>query len=267
MMNEILFPVILVSGIALILGIILAVASVIMAVPKNERVKKLIEILPKANCGSCGYSGCEGYAEALSKGEAKTNLCLPGGIETIKNISKILGVNETHQESKVAVVRCLGFSCNTDKRINYEGIKSCVAASQLCGSIGNCSYGCIGFGDCLKSCPFNAISICDGVAVIDKYKCNACGKCISVCPKSIIKMHKNDGEKAFVYCSSKSTGAITRKACIVGCIGCMRCVKECEYGAIKVENNLAVIDSQKCVGCKKCMDVCKPGCIRVFDGV
>ncbi len=260
-MKELLFPVLLVSGIGLILGVILAVVSSIMYVPKNEKIEKLEKVLPGANCGACGYSGCSGYAQALFDGKAKSNLCAVGGEKTAKAISEILGTNAGVTKKKVAIVKCQGDVCNTQKCMDYDGIQTCAAVAKLCGNNGKCSYSCIGLGDCMKVCPFGAINICGGVAVIDEEKCKACGKCIATCPKNIIKFRFVNSQKAMVCCSNKDSGADTRKACISGCLGCMRCVKECEQGAIKVENNLAVIDAKKCIGCGKCAKVCKPGAI------
>ena len=151
--------------------------------------------------------------------------------------------------------------------MEYNGIDSCLAASKLCTTNGKCTYGCIGFGDCVKACPFNAISICNGIAVIDSEKCKACGKCVATCPQHIIKIRTLAEDKAFVYCSNNNSGANTRKVCSAGCISCMRCVKECPMEAIKIENNLACVDASKCIGCGKCTEVCKPGCIKLIKSM
>ena len=262
-MNAIFTAAILVAGIGLIAGLVLAVFSVIMSVPKDEKVEKIIEVLPGANCGACGYSGCSGYAKALVKDGEKTNLCAPGGEAVSKKISDILGKKELGSEKRVAVVKCFGNCHNTKNKVEYQGINSCLAASQLSAGPGECSYGCIGFGDCIKVCNYGAISICDGVAVIDKNKCRGCSLCVTQCPKGLIKLYSGSKAKAVVYCSNKDKGAITRKICSAGCIGCMRCVKECKVQAIRVENNLAVVDTKKCVGCGKCVSVCKQGCIHI----
>lgn len=266
-MEKILFPVLLVAGIGLILGLILAVVSIVMSAPKDEKLEKLVDTLPGANCGACGFSGCSGYASALAEGKAKPNLCSVGGKSTAEKISKILGIRVSSSDERTAVVKCTGNCSNTEKCMEYNGIDSCLAASKLCTTNGKCTYGCIGFGDCVKACPFNAISICNGIAVIDSEKCKACGKCVATCPQHIIKIRTLAEDKAFVYCSNNNSGANTRKACSAGCISCMRCVKECPMEAIKIENNLACVDASKCIGCGKCTEVCKPGCIKLIKSM
>lgn len=252
-----------VAAIGLIAGIILSVASVVMAVPVDEKEKKIRECLPGANCGACGYSGCDGYASALAKGNAEAGLCTPGGSSCAKQISEILGVEAVEVEKKTAFVHCLGNCDNTEKKINYQGAQSCAAAMQIFSGGGKCSYGCIGFGDCVSACGFEAIKICNGIAAVNTSLCTGCGKCIKTCPKGIIDFVGS--KKAAVHCSSHDKGAAVIKSCKAGCIGCMMCVKACENGAVTVENNLAKIDGLKCTGCGKCAEVCKKNCISLIS--
>ena len=263
-MAHIIFPVFLVSGIGLAAGLILTAASIIMSVPKDEATEKIKEILPGANCGACGYSGCEGYAKALSAGEAKVGLCSPGGKAVSEAIAKILGINNADIEYKVAVVNCSGTYGNTDDKMLYQGVKSCAAANQLYSGPGSCDYGCIGFGDCLKACKYGAITICEGIAAIDPQKCVGCSMCLAACPKRLIEFVPLK-KQAVVKCSNCDKGAKTRKVCSAGCIGCMRCVKACESNAITVENFVARVDPEKCTGCGNCEDVCKQKCIEIFS--
>lgn len=259
-MNEIMLSIIIVASIGLIAGLILAIASIVMAVPVDKKMEAILELLPGANCGACGFSGCEGYAKALASGEAPLGLCVPGGDKVSKEISKLLGIEAEKHERKKAFVSCFGTHENTENKMNYQGIKSCSAAAQLHGGIGNCQYGCIGFGDCKNVCPYGAIDIYDGVASVSFEKCVGCGKCVATCPKSIIKLIP-DKKQATVRCSNNDKGIETKKICKVGCIGCMRCVKECPVGAITVQNFVAKVDPEKCIGCKKCVDVCPSKCI------
>lgn len=259
-MNTILIAVLIVAAIGLIIGLVLAVASIVMAVPKDEKAEAVLEVLPGANCGACGYSGCSGYAGALSKGEAELNLCAPGGEEVVKNISAVLGVEASAAAKKTALVRCMGTCDKTSEKMDYQGVKTCAAATQLFGGVGKCSYGCIGFGDCKTTCEYDAIEICNGVAVINKNKCKACTKCVLACPKKLITMIEVKNT-AKVLCSNNDKGAIARKACTAGCIGCMKCMKICPVNAIKVENFLACIDQDSCIGCKKCTNECPSHCI------
>lgn len=262
-MNQIIFPVMLVSGIGLIAGLILAIASAIMAVPNDEITEKIKDVLPGANCGACGFSGCEGYAKALSSGSAKTGLCAPGGSKTAESISKILGVKSEKIEYKTALVKCSGTYDNTRNKMIYQGIESCKAAAKLYGGASSCSYGCLGLGDCVKSCKYGAITICNGVAIIDPKKCKGCSMCITSCPKGLIKFVPLKMQSV-VRCSNRDKGAKTKKACDVGCIGCMRCTKVCEFDAIKVENHVAMINPYKCTGCGKCIEICPQECIQNF---
>lgn len=262
-MNQIVFPVLLVSGIGLLSGLILSLASVVMAEPKDKITEKIKNVLPGANCGACGYSGCEGYAKALSKGEAKVGLCSPGGKKVSEAISNILGTDSLDNENKVAIVKCSGTKDVTKDKMVYQGVKSCSVAYQLYGGSGSCSYGCIGFGDCKTACKYGAIAICNGVAIIDPLKCKGCSICVSACPKGLIELVPLK-RQAVVKCSNCDKGGKTIKVCDIGCIGCMRCVKACEFGAITVEDSLARVNPGKCTGCGKCVEVCKRGCIRNF---
>ncbi|MBQ9083793.1 MAG: RnfABCDGE type electron transport complex subunit B [Clostridia bacterium] len=259
-MNPIVLAILLVSGIGLVAGAGLAIASVLMAVPVDEKAEAIEAALPGANCGACGFSGCSGYAAALAKGEAQPGLCAPGGKDAAVAIAAILGTEAVDVQPKTAVVRCMGTCERTSDRMEYDGIRTCAAAVQMFRGPGSCSYGCIGFGDCAAVCPEGAISVCNGIAHVDPDKCIACGKCAKACPKQLIAIVPNDAI-AMVRCSNKDKGAITRKVCTAGCIGCMKCQKNCEAGAIKVVNNLASVDPAKCTGCGKCESVCPQHCI------
>lgn len=264
--SSLLIPAGIVAGIGLIAGAGLAIASAVMAVPVDEKAEKITEILPGANCGACGFSGCAGYAAALSKGEAKNGLCVPGGSEAASQIAEVLGGEAVAVEQKVAVVRCLGTYDNTSDKIEYQGVKSCAAAMQLFGGTPSCGFGCVGKGDCQKACPYGAISVCNGVASVKADKCRGCGVCVKACPKGIISLQPapvKDKGKAFVYCSSCVKGGETRKVCKAGCIGCMRCAKACEAGAITVTNFCASVDPEKCTGCGKCVDTCPAHIVKL----
>ena len=263
-MNTILLSVILVAGIGLLIGLILSVASIVMAVPKDEKAEKLLEALPGANCGACGYSGCSGYADALAKGKAEIGLCAPGGLACAKELSAIMGVETGSMEKKVAAVRCMGSLDNTTYKAEYAGIKSCAAAVRIGGGLTACSFGCIGLGDCESVCPYDAIHVCNGVAVVDNDKCKACSMCVKECPRHIIAIvpYKNS---AVVRCSNRDKGALTRKVCSAGCIGCKKCEKNCPAGAVKVTDFCASIDPELCTGCGICADNCPQRCITYLS--
>ena len=263
-MNEILFAVLLVGGIGLLIGIILSVASIVFAVPKDEKAEAIEAILPGANCGACGFSGCSGYAKALADGDAKPGLCSPGGEETVKAIAEVLGVKADSVEKKSALVHCMGSEDNTESKMEYQGLSSCAAAALMHGGTGKCSYGCIGLGDCASVCAYDAIKLCSGVAQVDFAKCRGCSMCVSACPKNLISLAPVK-QMAVVRCSNCDKGAQTRKDCKAGCIGCMKCVKACEFGAVKVENFHAKVDPELCTACGKCVSACPQGCISLMD--
>jgi electron transport complex protein RnfB len=262
-MSAILLAVGILAGLGLIFGLILAIASAVMAVPRDEKVEALKEVLPGANCGACGYSGCEGYAQAMAHEGAKVGLCSPGGSAVADATAELLGVSNPGVERQVALVRCGGCKCFDGIKQVYTGIATCKAASQFFGGDRNCSYGCLGYGDCAAACEYGAIRIEDGLAYIDAAKCKGCTMCVAACPKALIAMAPA-GTRGVVRCSSHDKGAVVRKVCSTGCIGCMKCTKVCEYDAIHVHNALASIDPEKCTGCGKCADNCPTECITVF---
>ncbi len=257
---EILLPILIVLGIGLLAGLGLSIASVVMAVPANERVAKVRECLPGANCGACGYSGCDGYAEAVAKGECAPNLCAPGGQSAAEAIGAVLGIAVQAGEKQVAVVNCNGSCENVQNKMQYRGPASCAAANMLYSGTKNCNYGCLGFGDCVAACQFDALHIVDGKAVVDPEACTACGACVKACPKGIISL-KPYAQRYWVYCSNKDKGATANKVCAVSCIACGKCTRVCESDAVVVENNLARILPGKCIACGKCAQSCPKKCI------
>lgn len=254
---DILLPVIIVAVIGFIAAVGLALASKFMAVPVDETQEKLREVLPGANCGACGYSGCDGYAAALAKGEAKPDGCTAGGASTAEAISEILGV-EVKVEPKVAFVACNGNSEITKLKYNYDGLQGCSAAALMHAGPLDCKYGCIGFGDCAAACVFGAITVENGKPIVCEDLCVGCGACVAACPKGVVCLVPKD-HKTVVACSNRAKGAAVVKGCGVSCIACKMCEKQCEAGALKVIDNLPVIDHSLCDGCGKCKTVCKRG--------
>ncbi len=255
MRMDILLPVIIVGVIALIAGIGLSLAAKFMAVPVDEKQEKIREALPGANCGACGFSGCDGYAAAVAAGEAEPNLCAPGGEAFAKAVGEILGV-EVKSEKMIAVIACGGTGENTLSKYAYEGMQSCIAASTLYGGPLQCEFGCLGLGDCVRACTFDAIRIENGRPTVCADLCTGCGKCATACPKGVIQIIPKDA-KVRINCSNKQKGAAVAKACKVSCLACTLCQKNCESGAIKIVDNLPVIDYSLCTGCGKCKEVCK----------
>lgn len=264
-MTSILTAVLIVGIIGLVCGIALAVASIALAVPTDEKAETITEILPGANCGACGFSGCAGYAAALSSGATEnTAMCNPGGSEVSKQIAEYLGLSAGEVEPMTAVVMCQGNSSNASTKMEYKGVDSCKMAAQLFGGPKDCVYGCLGLGDCVRECPYNAIHICDGVARVNTAACRACKKCVAICPKGIIELVPIHKAKAVVMCKNKDKGVLARKECKTACIGCMKCEKTCPEQAVTVTNFNAHVDTSKCTGCGSCKEACPVGCIDIL---
>jgi len=265
MIESIYIPVIIIGSLGLLLGIGLSVASKFFEVKVDERIAEVRDALPGVNCGACGYSGCDTFAESIVEGEAQINGCPVGGEETSKAIAGIMGIEECNIEAIVARVKCNGTISNCEHKQDYYGIESCSAAQMIYGGVSKCNYGCIGLGDCARACPFDAIQIIDGLAIIFELNCKGCRKCVATCPKMIIEMVPQK-KKFTVACQNKEKGAVSRKQCKVSCIGCGKCVKVCPVEAISVENFLAKIDYSKCINCGKCEDACPTNAIREYLG-
>ena len=258
---NILIPVLISFAIAIVCGVILTVSSRLFAVKEDEKFGKIRDCLPGANCGACGYSGCDGYAKALSDGATDvTNACVPGGDSTAREIAEILGVEAEDVVEKVAYVACNGNCDAAPRKYEYHGQMSCRTANMSYNGDKHCTYACLGYGDCVNVCPQNAISVENGVAKVDPLLCIGCGMCTRVCPNHVIHLVE-DKVRVAVLCSNHDKGAVTRKVCTNGCIGCAKCQKTCKHDAIHVEHNLALIDYEKCVGCGECASACPVHCI------
>ncbi len=261
---NILLAFLIVGGLGLVCAVLLVVAAHFFRVEEEQLTKDIRECLPGANCGACGYTGCDGYAKALALGECEANLCVPGGKSTADKLADLLGVEVKVSEPMVAFVGCNGNLEDASKKADYDGIASCKAASMIFAGPNACRFGCVGCGDCAGVCPTNAICIVDGIAHVDPRACIGCGMCVKECPKNIIKLLPVNAKVA-VMCSSKDKGAVARKACKNACIGCKKCELNCPEGAIKVVDNLSVIDYSKCSACGKCAEVCPTHCIKLLD--
>lgn len=253
------------GGIAALLAGGLGFAANHFHVEKDPRVAKVEDALPSANCGACGYAGCESFAEAVVKGEAPVGGCPVGGDSVSTEIADIMGSENESSEKVVAELICAGGLKETKKSGKYDGIKSCKAAHQVNGGEKICQYSCLGFGDCEAICPFDAIFINDnGLPEIDPDACTGCGKCIDECPRNVLLLAPYQA-KNHIRCSSHNIGKIVRKTCEVGCIACSLCLRACPVDAIEMKDNLAVIDYEKCVNCGICADKCPTGTIE-FQG-
>ena len=269
-MDLILVAVISLGAIGLISAIVLFVASKKFAVYEDPRIGEVAEVLPQANCGGCGYPGCAGFAEACVKaGSLEGKLCPVGGQPVMARVAAILGLEAASAEPKVAVVRCNGSCEHRPRTTRYDGVSSCAVANATYGGETDCTFGCLGCGDCVDACQFDAIHMNPetGLPEVDENACTACGACVKACPRRIIELRPKgkNNRRVYVSCVNKDKGAQTRKACSVGCIGCGKCVKVCPFEAITLENNLAYIDPAKCKLCRKCEAECPQGAILAVN--
>ena len=268
---DILIAIGILGGLGLVFGLVLAAASKVFYVETDPRLDQLNECLPGANCGGCGFAGCGAYAEAVLKGEAPVGKCASGGNEAAKAMAAIMGVEAGEVTRKVALVRCSGartydaegnLTKGAKMKATYEGFHDCLAASRVGGSGPlSCKFGCLGYGSCTKVCKYGAISVKNGVAVVDEDLCVGCMACAQVCPRKIITAVE-PSQNVIIACNSLAKGAVTNRACTIGCIGCGKCMKSCPSGAITITNNLAQIDSSKCTNCGECAKVCPKGLIK-----
>ncbi|MDL2214560.1 Fe-S cluster domain-containing protein [Dysgonomonas sp. OttesenSCG-928-M03] len=260
-MNIILLSVISLGVIGALGALILYIVSKKFEVYEDPRISQVQDILPAANCGGCGYPGCSGFAAACVKADSLNGLnCPVGGQSTMEQVADILGLTVEKSEPKIAVVRCNGTCSNRPQTTYYDGAHSCSVASSLYGGDTDCSYGCLGLGDCVNVCEFDAIRINAETRLpeVDEEKCTSCGACVKACPKMLIQLRKKGpkSRRIYVSCMNKDKGAVARKACTVACIACKKCEKACSFEAITIENNVAYIDDDKCRLCRKCVAEC-----------
>lgn len=254
-------PLIILGALGLLFGFGLFIASRLFFVKVDERVERIESVLPGTNCGACGLAGCSGLAKAIVHGQADVTGCVAGGEDVAHLVAEVMGVEAVTVDKKVSILRCQGW--NVKDKFEYYGLKTCAAANLVMGGPKECSYGCIGYGDCVKACPFDALHMVDGFPRVDEAKCTSCGRCVEACPKNLFEL-VSLSNTVHVLCQSRDPGKVVRKICDKGCIACRKCENICPFDAIHVENNLAVIDFEKCTSCGKCVEVCPMGTIKNF---
>ncbi|OEU53694.1 MAG: hypothetical protein BA868_04700 [Desulfobacterales bacterium C00003106] len=261
-MGPILSAVVAMGGLGLVLSAALGVAAKVFYVYVDPKIGEVADVLPGANCGGCGYAGCNDCAAAMVAGEAAPNACKAGGDSVTQAAAAILGISATAAERDIAKIFCRGAHGAAERKFIYSGISDCRAAMQVSGGDKSCSYGCLGLGTCVAACPFDALSMGDdGLPVVDERFCTGCGTCVSVCPRHIPQLIK-ETQKAATLCSSHDLGKIVKAICSVGCIGCGKCKKACPEKAITITKFLSIVDHEKCNGCGKCFEKCPTGVIQ-----
>ena len=256
MITGIIIAAAVVGILGILIGVFLGVASEKFKVETDEKEILVRNELPGNNCGGCGYAGCDALAKAIAAGDASVDACPVGGAAVAGRIGAIMGVDGGKAVKKVAFVKCKGTCDKTKVQYNYYGMDDCKKITVVPGAGEKaCIYGCMGYGSCVKACAFDAIHVVDGVAVVDKEKCVACGKCVASCPNHLIELVPYTAEH-LVQCNSHDKGKDVKAKCESGCIACTLCTKQCEFDAIHMDNNVAVIDYEKCTNCGKCAAKC-----------
>lgn len=256
MLNLILISTIGIGGLGLLFGIVLGAASKIFAHEVDPRIKEIENILPGANCGACGYPGCSAYARAIVESGADITLCAPGGESVQTKIATLLGKEKTTTEKMIAKVRCVGDNEAVRRTGEFDGVKTCFTSHFTIGGDKACAYGCLGYGDCVRACPFNALYMgSNGLPVVIEENCTGCGLCVKACPRNVIELVPASAYM-FIKCVSKDFGAAVLKVCKKGCIGCGLCVKVNNNEAIRMEENLPVIDYKNFKGDKTAAEKC-----------
>ncbi len=254
--QSIIFSGLSIGGLGLLFGLGLGVAAKVFEVKVDPLIPLVRDALPSANCGACSFPGCDAYAKAIVEDGASITSCPVGGADLIEELSKIMGKEAVEVIKQVAYVKCQGTCDNAIEKYEYSGVMDCKNATFLQGKGSKgCEYGCLGLSSCVRVCEFDAIDIIDGIAIINKDKCVACGKCVLECPKNLIEMVPDD-KKTRVACASEDKGKEAKSNCTTACIACRLCVKACEYDAIHVDKNIARIDYDKCVECGACVAKC-----------
>lgn len=265
MLETAVISAVVMGGFGMLFALGLAYAANKFRVDTDPKIELLTNILPGANCGGCGFSGCQNFAEALVVEQAELASCRACGPEALAECSAILGKEVVHREKEIARVLCGGSSIAAKLTARYSGVRDCRAAILVGNGNKGCVYGCLGLGTCEQACPFGAVTIsAEMLPVIDEDKCTGCGKCVKDCPRGIIEVVPQN--KTFlVLCRSNDKGKVVREVCKVGCIGCKACMKVCEANAIEVNDNLAKIDISKCSCCGKCVEKCPTKAISTLN--
>ena len=264
---EIIIAALVLGVMGLVFGLVLTATSKIFAVPSDPRRDAVRDVLPGANCGGCGYPGCDGCADAIAAGNAPVDACPVCTAEAKAKIAEIMGQEAPDASNrKIARVLCQGDCESAKQKFEYQGIQDCNSACTVGDGYKSCKFACLGLGTCVKACPFDAIHIdpVKKLPVVDEEKCAACGKCVAACPKGVLELASVKNEVALLCRNTDKLKAVM-EVCKTGCIGCQKCMKACKFEAITMVNNLPVIDYDKCRGCRMCAEACPTGAIKALQ--
>lgn len=267
MSQQIIVAVAVLGALGLLFAVILYFVAQKFKVVEDPLIDEVAEALPGANCGGCGKAGCRAFAEAcVAQGNMDGLRCAPGGDAVAAKIAQLLGCVVEQGEPLVAVVRCNPSNCGNKRRSKYDGLRSCAFEATVFVGESGCPFGCLGCGDCVAACQFDAIAMDAerGVPVVDAERCAACGACVKACPRGVLELRRKGRKdrRVYVECVNKEKGAVARKTCDNACIGCGKCEKVCPMSAITVADNLSYIDHTKCIACRKCVVECPTGAIK-----
>jgi len=255
-----------IGGVGFLAALVLGIAAVTFAVKPDPKEAEVLDLLPGANCGACGYAGCAAFAHALVQDPDTPMACTAVDADTAQRISSLLGRELDVAGPMVASIRCMGSRDRAGSRFSYVGPMDCRAAHLVAGGYKACGYGCLGLGTCEAVCPFDAIHMgADGLPEVVLERCTGCGTCVDACPRGIIRLVPKDA-LVEVRCVSLDSPKVMKGACDIGCIKCMLCVNVCPFDAIDVSDNgrPPVIDQDKCHRCSLCVDVCPRGVIDIY---
>lgn len=269
-MSLILISIIVLGGIGVLSAAVLYFVSKRFHVVEEPEIALIEAELPGANCGACGYSGCHDFAVNCARASSLDGFNCPGGGEkAMKAIAAIKGVDSVVSNPMVAVIHCNGTCENRPIKSYYDGARSCAILSMVAVGATDCAYGCLGEGDCVSACRWNAIAMnpLTGMPEIDTDLCTGCGLCATRCPRSLIELRPKGphGMRVYVACANREKGAMAMKECKVSCIACGKCARACTHDAIRIENNLAYIDFEKCKLCRKCVEQCPTHAIHAVN--
>ncbi len=262
-----IYSVAILFGVGLVAGSVLAISSRVFHVEEDPRIEAVMDALPGANCGGCGYAGCEGYAIAvINDPDIAANLCVAGSAETTIAVGKLSGKAVTEADPLVSVRRCEKHDGDVATRFKYVGLPSCVSAAGMGSGLGvdACPFSCLGLGDCVKVCPFDALELVDSLVRVNMARCTGCGKCINACPRNLLELIPQRA-KVMIFCSTLGKAKEVTEVCKVGCISCSLCVKKCPAQAISIKNNVVKIDHQICLAYEEdCGRACVKACKRTI---